>query len=89
MKYFVAILSLLLSCGLKKTDEQALAKVKGEYLYPSAILGENYTPEDVNQISQNQIDEWINSELWYLTAKKELSNTQEIEEKVKKYEKDL
>lgn len=66
-----------------------MAKVKGEYLYPSAILGEDYTAEDVKQISSTQIDSWVNNELWYLTAKKELENTTDIEEKVKQYEKSL
>lgn len=90
MKHFIFILLILLfSCSSNKKDENPIAKVGNSFLYPSDILGDDYTTEDEKQISETQIDAWINNELWYNTAKKELDNTSDIEEKVKEYEKNL
>lgn len=84
-----AIILVLTACNSNSSNEEALAKVKGSYLYPSAILGSNYSAEDVAEISEGQINKWVNDEVWFSIAKEELSGINDIEKQVKAYERSL
>lgn len=80
---------LFTACNNNTVNEQVLAKVGKEYLYPSVFLGDDYSAADVQSITEVQIDDWIKKQLWYAEAKKNIENNFEIERKIKDYEQSL
>lgn len=73
MKNFLFIFLLLFNaCKFFGSGDkgEAIAKVNGEYLYPSDILGPDYKAEDSSLINPGLVDIWIAQELWYEKAKK-------------------
>lgn len=82
--HIVFVLAALQSCALfgKKSDEAPIAKCGKAYLYPSDILGENYTPEDVANIGEAQINDWIVQQLWYKEAKSKLKEEYSAEREI-------
>jgi len=80
---------LVYSCNNNTLDEPILAEVEGEYLYPSYFLGQDYTEQDVQNISDEQKMEWVKKQLWYLEAEKNIEETSILDIKVEEYKQSL
>ena len=76
----ISLLSVILGCTSleNKSNEEPLARVNGNYLYPSDvndIFPSNHSVEDSLVIMENFIDEWIKKQL--LLEKADLNLTDE------------
>jgi len=93
--YIIAIISLQ-SCDyftIKKDNKQPVARVNNTYLYKEdfkSIFTENIVKQDSILIANNYINNWIKQQLLLSKAHLNLENkTEEFEELVIKYRKDL
>ncbi len=87
--FFIAVLLLAYSCKSNSSNEQALAKVGKEYLYPSFFLGDDYSAAEVESITEEQKNDWVKRQLWYQEAIKNVEENRILENKVKDYEQSL
>lgn len=92
MKYLVYILLCLSLLSCKKwnqsTEEDPIAKVNGNYLYPSDVSFENELIPDSVSWNQEQVNHWLKKQLWLMEAEKSKSLT-DVERKVQDYKESL
>ncbi|MDD4149888.1 MAG: hypothetical protein PHE33_07650 [Bacteroidales bacterium] len=75
-----------------KPDLNIVAEVNGEYLYKKdlvKILYKNISPEDSAKLVSNYIHSWLGEKLMYSEARRVLTDTASIENKIKNYRQQL
>lgn len=80
----------MFSCKFWKEsrEENPIAKVNGNYLYPSDLIDPSQDIGDTTLWNENQIEEWVKRELMYAQAKKE-DVSQDLQDKLEDYKQSL